>query len=422
MPRWSQIIAILRESFSFALISLKNNLLRTLLSTLAIIIGIFTIISILTFITSLNKTIKDSVSELGGDILYIQKWPWLFQNDYPWWKFINRPEMSYNEFLLLEKKSNKTECMAMIVGIYGKSIASEKEQVKNAYVAAITHDYLKLNSVKIGSGRYFTEYESETGAAKIILGSKIAQVLFNAEEPLEKFVKILGKKFHVIGILEKKGQGGLDFNDNDNIAIITMNYARYLFGSGMKNMDVTVQLKPNKKTNIDELENEVRGIMRSVRRLKPADEDNFAINRASFISDKLSEIFRSLSLMGWIIAAFSILVGGFGTANIMFVSVKERTFLIGIEKALGAPRYFILIQFLGESVILCLFGGLVGLVLVLILVLIANSVQNEINLILTPDNALIGIGLSTLIGVVAGFIPSWQASRLDPVEAIRNVF
>ena len=190
----------------------------------------------------------------------------------------------------------------------------------------------------------------------------------------------------------------------------------------MKNLDITVQIKGKNRVSINELEDEVRGAMRSIRRLSPSDEDNFALNRASFISDKLNDIFRSLSLMGWIIAAFSILVGGFGTANIMFVSVKERTFLIGIEKALGAPKYFILAQFLGESVFLCLMGGILGLLLVIILIWIANTVQNEIHLIITFQNVLTGIGLSTLIGVVAGFIPSYKASRLDPIEAIRNVF
>jgi len=422
MPRWSQIIAIIKESFSFAISNLRNNLLRTLLSTLAVIIGIFTIISILTFISSLNRSIKDSVNELGGDVIYIQKWPWLFQNDYPWWKFVQRPEMSYNEFQLLEKKSKSAETMAMIIGVFGKTIVSPKEQIKNIYVAAVSYDYLLLTSSKMGSGRYFSEYEAAIGAPKVILGYKIAELLFPDSDPIGQYVKIMNKKFMIIGVLAKKGQGGIDFNDNDNIAVLNLNYARYLFGSNMKNIDVTVQVKGKKNVSIDELEDELRGIMRSIRKLKPSDEDNFALNRASFISDKLSEIFRSLSLMGWIIAAFSILVGGFGTANIMFVSVKERTFLIGIEKALGAPKYFILTQFLGESVILCLFGGVIGLLLVVALIIVANSVQDDIRLILTMNNVLLGIGLSTLIGVVAGFIPSYKASRLDPIEAIRNVF
>lgn len=421
MPRWSQIVAILKESFSFAISNLRNNLLRTLLSMLAIIIGIFTIISILSFISSLNKNIRNSVNQLGGDIVYIQKWPWLFQNDYPWWKFVNRPEVSYNEYQLLEKKSVSSESVAMVMGIYGKTIASADNQVKNIYIAAVTFNYPVMSEMKIQEGRFFTENEVITASSKIILGSRIAELLFPDENPIGKTVKLLNKKYVVIGVLEKKG-GGLSFDDTDNLVFIPITNARQLFGSNTKNLDATIKAKSKGNIEIEDFEDEIRGIMRSIRRLQPSDEDNFALNRASFISEKLNDIFRSLSLMGWIIAAFSILVGGFGTANIMFVSVKERTFLIGIEKALGAPRYFILAQFLGESVILCLIGGLIGLLLVIILIFIANQLQDDITLFLSVNNILIGIGLSTFIGVVAGFIPSYQASRLDPIEAIRNTF
>lgn len=364
---------------------------------------------------------KNMVNELGGDIIYIQKWPWLFDNDYPWWKFINRPEVSLNEFQLLEKKSVNAESVAMVTGIYGKSIASENEQMKNIYIAAVTYNYPSISEMKLEQGRFFSEYEMITASPKIILGHKIAENLFPGENPVGKTVKILNKKYQVIGVLQKKG-GSLSFDDTDNLVIIPIENARYLFGANFKNLDATIKVKSKSDVKFDDFESEIRGIMRSIRRLKPSDEDNFALNRASFISDKLNDIFLSLSIMGWIIAAFSILVGGFGTANIMFVSVKERTFLIGIEKALGAPRYFILTQFLGESVILCLVGGIIGILLVVILIFVANQIQDDIRLYLSLNNILIGVGLSTFIGIVAGFIPAYQAAKLDPIEAIRNVF
>ncbi|MBL6962986.1 MAG: ABC transporter permease [Bacteroidetes bacterium] len=422
MLRWSQIVAILKESFYFAISSLKNNLLRTLLSTLAIIIGIFTIISILTFISSLDKSVRNSVASLGGDVIFVQKWPWIFENDYPWWKFVNRPQVSYEEMQLLEKKLRKAETVSIVAGIYGRTISNKKEHVRNSVINAVSHGYEKVYNFQLEKGRYFTEYENRIGAPKIIIGNALAQNLFKGQNPIGQKVKILDKKFDVIGVLEKKGEGTVDFENSDNIAFIPFNYVRYLYGSYLKNLDITIKVKGKKGTDINELEDEIRGVLRAIRKLRPGDEDSFALNRASFIGDKLNDIFRSLSLMGWIIAAFSILVGGFGTANIMFVSVKERTFLIGIEKALGSPRYFILTQFLGEAIFLCLIGGLIGLFLVFLVVLAVNSFQSDLHLVLTLKNVIIGIGLSSVIGIVAGFIPAYRASRLDPINAIRKTF
>lgn len=422
MPRWSQLIAILKESLHFAFNSLRVNLMRTLLSMLAIIIGIFTIISILTFIDSLDRSVRDSVSELGGDVIYVQKWPWIFESDYPWWKFINRPEIEHSDLIYLEKKLKKADAITMIAGIYGKSISFGGNQVKNTIIEAVSHDYQKVNDLKIENGRYFSEFESKSGSPKVIIGSNLATTLFGAANPIGKAIKLLNKKFIVIGVLEKKGKSNFAFGDIDNKAILPLTYVRYLYGSGMENLDVTIIIKGKEKVTIESLEDESRGVLRAVRRLKPGEEDNFALNRPSFINEKLNDIFRNLSLMGWIIAGFSILVGGFGTANIMFVSVKERTYLIGTQKALGAPRYFILAQFLGEAVILCLFGGIIGLLLVLLVIIGVNGVQDQVHLVLNAGNVFIGIGLSSAIGIVAGFIPSYQASRLDPIEAIRSNF
>jgi putative ABC transport system permease protein len=422
MPRWSQIIAILQESFYFSIKSLRTNLLRTLLSTLAIIIGIFTIISILTFISSLDRSVRNSVASLGGDVIFVQKWPWIFENDYPWWKFVNRPQVSYEEAMLLQRKLENAEAVSIVAGIYGRTLSSKKEHVRNASLNAISHDYRSVYSFNIDQGRYFTAYENKIGAPKIILGRTLAEKLFKEKNPIGQRVKILDHKFDVIGVLEKKGEGSVEFEDTDNAAFIPFNFVRYLYGSYLKNLDMTIKIKAKNGVDIVELEEDTRGVMRRIRRLQPGDDDDFALNRASFINDKLGDIFRSLRIMGWIIAAFSILVGGFGTANIMFVSVKERTFLIGIEKALGSPRYFILAQFLGEAIFLCLLGGLIGLILVYVLILIANSVQDDILLVLSLKNIIIGIGLSSFIGIIAGVIPAYQASRLDPINAIRNTF
>nr|MBC8342591.1 ABC transporter permease [Bacteroidota bacterium] len=254
MLRWSQIVAILKESFYFAISSLKNNLLRTLLSTLAIIIGIFTIISILTFISSLDKSVRNSVASLGGDVIFVQKWPWIFENDYPWWKFVNRPQVSYEEMQLLEKKLRKAETVSIVAGIYGRTISNKKEHVRNSVINAVSHGYEKVYNFQLEKGRYFTEYENRIGAPKIIIGNALAQNLFKGQNPIGQKVKILDKKFDVIGVLEKKGEGTVDFENSDNIAFIPFNYVRYLYGSYLKNLDITIKVKGKKGTDINELE------------------------------------------------------------------------------------------------------------------------------------------------------------------------
>lgn len=422
MLKWSLIKEILKESFFFALNGLKNNILRTILSTLGIIIGVFMIIIILTFIDSLNKSVRDSLAKLGGDVIYIEKWPWTMKGEYTWWKFLNRPQPTYNEMQMLKSKMKNYDAIAFGIGISDKTIYTESDQIKHVSLMAYSHDFYKIFDLKFNEGRYFSEIESQTGDPKIILGHEIASRLFQLENPVGQQVKLFNTRFKVIGVLQKEGNSAVDINNFDQVALIPYAFARKLYSSSnLGYFNSSLVIKGNGRVDIDRLESEITGSMRSIRKLTPLEEENFAVNKVSNLNDKLNEIFKNLSIGGWIIAAFSILVGGFGTANIMFVSVKERTFLIGIEKALGSPKYFILSQFLGESVILCLLGGIIGLLLVLIVILIVNSFA-AITLVLTMKNVLIGVSLSMLIGVMAGFIPALQASRLDPVDAIRNNF
>jgi putative ABC transport system permease protein len=388
---------------------------------LGIIIGIFTIISILTFVTSLDNSVRSSVSKLGGDVIYIQKWPWVVEGEYPWWKFLNRPEAKYQEMMLIKKKLNSYSAIAFGVNLSDKALAYNKNQFKGAVITAYSYDFINIFDVKLEKGRYFSDEESQGGHPKIILGNNIATTLFPDEDPIDKTIRVFNKKLKVIGVFEKDGNNAVDINNFDNAALVPLNFIRYLYGTNLSYFDPTIIVKGNSEKEVIAMEDELRGIMRSVRRLTPYQEDDFALNKIELLNDKLNDLFRSLSIAGWIIAGFSILVGGFGTANIMFVSVKERTFLIGIEKALGAPRYYILSQFLGEATILCLIGGAIGLIMVSIGILIVNSFS-ELQLILTLKNVMIGLSLSMLIGIVAGFIPALQASRLDPINAIRNRF
>lgn len=422
MMKWSLVKEILKESFFFALNGLKNNIFRTILSTLGIIIGVFMIISILTFVDSLDKSIRDSLAKLGGDVIYIQKWPWTMKGEYTWWKFLNRPQPTYNEMQIMKNRLKNYDAIAFGIDLSDKTIATENEQVKHVGLLAYSYDFSKIYELKFENGRYFSEIESHTGDPKIILGNEIASRLFSSDNPVGQQVKLFKTRFKVIGVLQKEGNSSVDINNFDEVALIPYAFVRRLYNSsnlGYANSSLVI--KGTSNVDISQFESEITGAMRSIRRLSPLEEDNFALNKVSNLNESLNDIFKNLSIGGWIIAAFSILVGGFGTANIMFVSVKERTFLIGIEKALGSPKYFILSQFLGESVFLCLIGGILGLLLVLLAMTIVNSFAT-FTLVLTLKNVLIGISLSMMIGVLAGFIPAMQASRLDPVVAIRNNF
>jgi putative ABC transport system permease protein len=269
-------------------------------------------------------------------------------------------------------------------------------------------------------GRYFTPLESQAGRNVAIIGSDISENLYEGLNPIGRTIKIFGSKLKVIGLMKKQGDDMFG-NTNDDRVIIPVNYARSFVNMQKIGGSIIVMAKP--MVSNDELKDELTGILRSVRKLKPNAEDDFAINETSIISQGFDEIFAVFAMVGWIVGGFSLLVGGFGIANIMFVSVKERTNQIGIQMALGAKRFFILFQFLFESVFLSLLGGLIGLLIIYSLILISNTYDIiPFPLKLTTGNIIISISVSAVIGLVAGIIPSWSASRLDPVEAMRTTF
>jgi putative ABC transport system permease protein len=273
--------------------------------------------------------------------------------------------------------------------------------------------------MEINKGRFFNESESNSSAPVIVLGYTIAQSLFDEIDPIGKSVRIYGQNVKVIGVTKKKGQSmGLGDSDDDSV-FIPVNFIRRLQGDNANNFLPVVVIKPEREVDIDALKAEIAQKVRSYRGVKQGEIDNFFINILSGFTDFIDGIIDNLKIGGWIISLFSLLVGGFGIANIMFVSVKERTNLIGIQKSLGAKNKFILFQFLFEAIILCVIGGIIGLFLVWIIAIILSNVL-DFEFVLSFSNILIGTGLAAIIGLISGILPAISASKLDPVEAIRS--
>lgn len=417
MKRQVIFIRLMGESFRFAISAIINNRLRTLLSLLGITVGIFAIISVYSVTDSMERTVRGSIESLGENTLYIQKWPWGFGGDYPWWKYLKRPIPSINEYEVVRKRTRGAQAVAFMLSAQ-KTVETGNSRIDNTNLVAVSEDYDRIFSLSISKGRYFSSMDLLSGTSVAVIGYEIAEGLFKGRDPLNKVIKVMGQKLKVVGVLEKQGQDSFG-NSSDKQVIIPMNFARNFMDARYEGYQPMIALKAADGISNEQLRDEVTGIMRSVRKLKPKMEDDFAINEISLLSKGFDSIFSVLHFAGWFIGGFAILVGGFGIANIMFVSVRERTPIIGIQKSLGAKRYFILFQFLFESVLLCLIGGILGLALVFAGTAFVTY-SADMDILLTKDRILYGISVSVIIGLISGIFPAWIASRQDPVEAIRS--
>lgn len=414
---------LLKESFLFAFNALKVNRLRTLLTLLGITIGIFAIISVFTVVDSLEKNIKTSLSSLGDDVIYIQKWPWAPEpgEEYAWWEYLNRPLPSLKEYEQLKRRSEKAKYVNFAVSTMRK-VKYKNRTANDVIIWANTHEFEKIRNFELESGRYFTPFESSAGRNICLIGNTVADDLFRGVDPVGKELKIQGRKLTVVGKIRKEGKDILNTGGSlDEMIVLPVNFAKTLIDIRSDNANPMIMVKAKENVLIPEIKDEIRSIIRSVRTLHPTEKDNFALNQSSILNTTLNSIFAVINLAGWFIGGFSILVGGFGIANIMFVSVKERTNIIGIQKALGAKRVFILFQFLFESVILSMVGGIIGLFLIYLGSLFANS-QTALTITLTIGNVILGLTISIIIGIVSGFAPARSAARLNPVEAINTTF
>ena len=412
---------LLRESFIFSFNAIIANPVRTILSLLGVTIGIFTIIAVLTTVDSLEKSIKDNLSFLGTDNIRVEKWPWDFDNpSYEWWKFWKRPEPTYREYEF--QKENLSSAISVEIstnrGISNVKYLNNSSSVDN--LNGVVYENQFFNDWDFIAGRFFTQNETIIGLDAVIIGYKIMKDLFRSpENAIGKQIKIKGRSFTVIGVQSEQGESFGGGDSYDRQMSIPFNTFKKMFRVGGKGSNAVIRIKGDSKIDpgLVNLEYEVKGLLRAKRGLKPIEEDNFAINRPEYLASFVSIIFGTISIAGWVIASFSILVGGFGIANIMFVSVKERVPIIGLQKSLGAKKYFILTQFLFESSFLSIFGGLIGIFLVFLITL---PDFGSFDLVISLKNIIIGVSISTVIGVLAGFFPALFASNLDPVEAIRS--
>ncbi|MEG2849675.1 MAG: ABC transporter permease, partial [Bacteroidales bacterium] len=300
---------------------------------------------------------------------------------------------------------------------FNSTLKNGRNSVSGAMVGSVTYDFSKIAKANLEKGRYFTQEEDKDGAPIVIIGYEIAQKLFKDDNPIGKRIKIRSTSAEVIGVFEKQGESMVNVFQTDESVLIPLNFGRYMVN--IKMVDNSIFVTPKAGVKQQDLVDEITNLMRAQRRLKPNEKNDFSIIKMTFLLDMVQSVFSILNLVGWVIAGFSLLIGGFGIANIMFVSVKERTNIIGIQKALGAKKYVIMTQFLVEAAFLAIAGGLIGIIMVsgVIFAVPANA---QFTMQLSLANIINGVAIASIIGLISGLIPAWLAATLNPVDAINS--
>lgn len=413
-----KFLSIILSSFKMAVEEFRSNKLRTFLSLFGVTIGIFCIISVLATIGSLEEAIQKDIKSLGSNTVYIDKWEYKGGPDFPWWKYINRPTPASSEIELIRQKVETMKHIAFMVQVNDK-VEFENSVLSNVSYYGVSPEFFDIQSVEIGMGRALQPRDFELATNSLLMGNTVATELFGKpENALDKQVKLKsGKIGTVVGIVKKQGKSIMEMYQFDDGILMPDNSMVQMIPEKNAQPKIIVQGKENVPMQM--LLDELEGAMRSLRKLKPAQENNFSLNDIDSFSKFISEISSNVNKGGWAIAALSLVVGMFGVANIMFVTVRERTSQIGLKKALGAKRSTILMEFLLESAFLCILGGMIGLILVFILTLIFSSLLG-FTLFISADIMALAVGICIVVGIIAGIIPASIAARMDPVVAIRS--
>jgi len=412
-------LSIFSTSLRLAIQELWKNKLRTFLSLFGITIGIFCIIGVLSTVQSLEQNLQNEIKSLGTNTIYLDKWEYGAGGgpDYPWWKFQKRPVPKYAELQAIKERTATAKYAAFKIQVTD-NVTVKDNVVSGVNIYGITQEFPSIQPIEIQHGRFLTESEFESGSNVVVIGNEVAEKLFGEpERAVNKIIETRGKKSIVVGVIKKQGQqmlGGWQF---DQSVIYNYRYARSIMDERKADPLILVQGADNVNSKV--LQDDLRGVMRSIHKLSPTQEDDFSLNDINDFSEAMSQAFVSVNIGGWAIAALSLIVGMFGVANIMFVTVKERTGQIGLKKALGAKSNVILTEFLLESAFLCIIGGTIGIILVFALTQIVTAVFDFPLFISTPL-LLMAIGICILVGLLAGIIPAYQAAKMDPVVAIRS--
>ena len=407
---------ILASSFRLTMQELVVNKLRTSLSLIGISFGIFCIIGVLATVNSLEMNIQNQIKSLGTNTIYIDKWDYNGGPDYPWWKFVNRPEPKFEEVTFIKERSRLASNVAFQID-QNLNIEYQDYALEGVSVNGNTEEINDIQPLTMAYGRFISGNEFSYGSPVAIIGYSNAENLFgSAALAVGKEIKIKSNKATIIGVIKKMGNPMIG-QDYDQCLILPYRFARQIMNERYSSPKIIVKGKENVSSAA--LADELEGVMRSVRKLSPKEDDNFTLNQITSFSDKVSSLFSNINLGGWAIGVLSLVVGAFGIANIMFVTVKERTAMIGLKKAIGAKKSSILSEFLLEAAIICIMGGLIGLILVFLLTLILTNLFSFPVYISTGILSL-AISICIVIGIMAGIIPAYIASRLDPVVAIRS--
>ncbi|MBN1301991.1 MAG: ABC transporter permease [Melioribacteraceae bacterium] len=404
----------LKEGLIISLKAIRSNKIRSVLTTLGIIIGVWAVVVMTMAIRGIDESFQTGVASLGSDNLYIDKWAW-FDNDIPWWELRNRKNLEMDDFRRYVELAKLPLAAAPSAGT-NRTIKYEDKSVEFVNIQGTTNQYINTTNLTFAQGRFFNELESKGGRQVCVLGSEVNNKLFPLGNGLGNNVKIGGRKFKVVGILEEQGSWVMgNWNPDNQVFIPIENIFRYF--QSQRHRSITINVRAPNSQMVEAVKEEAIGIMRRVRGLKYDERNDFSINQQEGLLTNINQTIGVIQVAGLVITGLALFVGAIGIMNIMFVSVKERTREIGIRKAIGAKNRTILGQFISESAMLCLIGGFIGLFLAMITSMIIA--QMDFPSKITPDSVILAIMVSLITGVLSGFAPAFTASKMDPVDSLR---